>query len=66
MKTSGRKVKNGAGRPYMASVMAICGGLAFRFDFLKILKIKNVLRAFGRKQFFEGDKFGVYFRFAFL
>ena len=62
----GRKVKNGAGRPYMASVMAICGGLAFRFDFLKILKIKIVLRALGRKHFFEGDKFGVYFRFGFL
>ena len=27
MKKSGRRVKNGAGRPYMASVMGICGGL---------------------------------------
>ena len=50
----------------MASVMAICGGLAFLFHFLKILKIKIVLRALGRKHFFEGDKFGVYLRFGFL
>ena len=50
----------------MASVMAICGGLAFLFHFLKILKIKNVLRTLGRKHFFEGDKFGVYFDFVFL
>ena len=52
MKKSGRKVKNGAGGPYMASVMGICGGLVGpkteNVDFSLVLIVFLKCRA-GRK-----------------
>ena len=51
-----RKTLDGKCDGYACAVLVTC----------KSMKIENVLRTLGRKHFFEGDKFGVYFRFGFL
>ena len=51
-----RKTLDGKCDGYACAVLVTC----------KAMKIENVLRTLGRKHFFEGDKFGVYFDFVFL
>ena len=51
-----RKTLDGKCEGYACAVLVTC----------KAMKIENVLRTLGRKHFFEGDKFGVYFDFVFL
>ena len=48
MKQRGAKAKNGAGRPYMASVMGICGGMVGP-------KSRNVEKALALNALFKGS-----------